>query len=41
MHIILNAYVFRGKFENWDIAVKKVLKISLADREVIEICYCI
>ena len=41
MHIILNAYVFRGKFEERDVAVKEVRKASLAEREVIEICYCI
>ena len=36
MHIILNVYVFRGKFENRDVAVKIVTLASLAEREVIE-----
>ena len=36
-----DVYVFRGKFGTRDIAVKKVFKASLAEREVIEICYCI
>ena len=36
MHVLLNVYVFRGKFDGRDAAVKILLKESLAEREVIE-----
>ena len=36
MYVILNVYVFRGKFDNRNVAVKRVLKDFLAEREVIE-----
>ena len=38
MHIILNVYVFRGKFENKDVAVKIIFPESPAfvDSNVIE-----